>query len=71
MARGVGRRSSQRHDPQITPTAAGYYLRLVAGRTPVELFLMLAGVLFTCYLAAFGLLLGTGVPRSCTADPCS
>ena len=45
----------------ITPTAAGYYLRLVAGRTPVELFLMLAGVLFTCYLAAFGLLLGTGV----------
>jgi uncharacterized BrkB/YihY/UPF0761 family membrane protein len=45
----------------ITPTAAGYYLRLVAGRTPVELFLMLAGVLFTCYLAALGLLLGTGV----------
>jgi uncharacterized BrkB/YihY/UPF0761 family membrane protein len=45
----------------ITPTAAGYYLRLVAGRTPVELFLMLAGVLFTCYLAALGLLLGIGV----------
>ena len=45
----------------ITPTAVGYYLRLVAGRTPVGLFLMLAGVLFTCYLAAFGLLLGAGV----------
>jgi uncharacterized BrkB/YihY/UPF0761 family membrane protein len=45
----------------ITPTAAGYYLRLVAGRTPVELFLMLAGVLITCYLAALGLLLGAGV----------
>jgi uncharacterized BrkB/YihY/UPF0761 family membrane protein len=45
----------------ITPTAAGYYLRLVAGRSPVELFLMLAGVLITCYLAAFGLLLGAGV----------
>ncbi len=45
----------------ITPSAAGYYLRLVAGRTPVELFLMLAGVLITCYLAAFGLLLGAGV----------
>ena len=45
----------------ITPTAAGYYLRLVAGRTPVELFLVLAGVLFTCYLAAFGLLLGASV----------
>src|ERR1700722_6235791 len=46
---------------QATPTAAGYYLRLVAGRTPVALFLMLAGVLVTCYLAAFGLLLGAGV----------
>jgi uncharacterized BrkB/YihY/UPF0761 family membrane protein len=45
----------------ITPTAAGYYLRLVAGGTPVALFLMLAGVLFTCYLAALGLLLGAGV----------
>ncbi len=44
-----------------TPTAAGYYLRVVAGRTPVELFLMLAGVLFTCYLASTGLLLGVGV----------
>lgn len=46
---------------QATPTAAGYYLRLVAGNTPVELFLMLAGVLITCYLAAFGLLLGAGI----------
>jgi uncharacterized BrkB/YihY/UPF0761 family membrane protein len=45
---------------QATPTAAGYYLRFVAGKTPVELFLMLAGVLFTCYLAAIGLLLGAG-----------
>jgi uncharacterized BrkB/YihY/UPF0761 family membrane protein len=46
---------------QATPTAAGYYLRFVAGHTPVQLFLMLAGVLVTCYLAAFGLLLGAGV----------
>ncbi len=46
---------------QATPTAAGYYLRLVAGQTPVQLFLMLAGVLVTCYLAAFGLLVGAGV----------
>lgn len=45
----------------ITPTAAGYYLRLVAGSTPVEVFLVLAGVLFTCYLAALALLLGAGV----------
>lgn len=27
----------------VTPTAAGYYLRFVAGTTPVELFLILAG----------------------------
>jgi hypothetical protein len=33
----------------------------VAGRTPAELFLMLTGVLATCYLAALGLLLGAGV----------
>ena len=46
---------------QVTPTAAGYYLRVVSGNTPVELFLMLAGVLITCYLAAFGLLLGAGI----------
>lgn len=46
---------------QVTPTAAGYYLRFVAGRTPVELFLMLSGVLITCYVAALGLLLGVGV----------
>jgi uncharacterized BrkB/YihY/UPF0761 family membrane protein len=45
----------------ITPTLAGYYLRFVAGNAPVELFLMLAGVLFTCYLAALALLLGAGV----------
>lgn len=46
---------------QLVPTAAGYYLRAVAGRTPVELFLMLTGVLFTSYLAALALLIGAGV----------
>jgi uncharacterized BrkB/YihY/UPF0761 family membrane protein len=46
---------------QVTPTAAGYYLRYVAGNTPVELFLMLTGVLITCYLAALALLIGAGV----------
>jgi uncharacterized BrkB/YihY/UPF0761 family membrane protein len=46
---------------QATPTAAGYYLRLIAGHTPAKLFLMLAGVLITCYLAALGLLLGAAV----------
>jgi membrane protein len=46
---------------QVTPTAAGYYLRYVAGSAPVKVFLMLAGVLITCYLIALALLLGTGV----------
>jgi uncharacterized BrkB/YihY/UPF0761 family membrane protein len=46
---------------QVTPTVAGYYLRYVAGSTPVALFLMLSGVLITCYLAAISLLLGAGV----------
>jgi hypothetical protein len=34
---------------------------VAAGRTPVGLFLTLAGVLFTCYLGALGLLLGAAV----------
>jgi hypothetical protein len=46
---------------QATPTAAGYYLRYFAGNTPVGLFLMLTGILFTCYVAALGLLLGAAV----------
>lgn len=45
----------------VTPTLAGYYLQLFSGRAPVALFLMLAGVFITCYLAALGLLLGAGV----------
>jgi uncharacterized BrkB/YihY/UPF0761 family membrane protein len=45
----------------MTPTLAGYYTRWVANNTPVKLFLVLAGVLITCYLVAFGLLLGTAV----------
>jgi uncharacterized BrkB/YihY/UPF0761 family membrane protein len=46
---------------EVTPTVAGYYLRFVAGRTPVAVFLVLAGVLATCYLAALALLLGAGI----------
>jgi len=46
---------------QLTPVAAGYYLRYVAGSSPVELFLVLSGVLITCYLAALALLIGAGV----------
>jgi uncharacterized BrkB/YihY/UPF0761 family membrane protein len=45
----------------ITPTVAGYYTRWVANNTPVKVFLVLAGVLFTCYIVAFGLLLGAEV----------
>jgi uncharacterized BrkB/YihY/UPF0761 family membrane protein len=45
----------------VTPTLAGYYLQLFSGRAAVALFLMLAGVFITCYLAALGLLLGAGV----------
>jgi uncharacterized membrane protein len=43
----------------ITPTLAGYYTRWIADNTPVKAFLILAGVLITCYVVAFGLLLGT------------
>jgi uncharacterized BrkB/YihY/UPF0761 family membrane protein len=53
---------------EVTPTLAGYYLRLVAGKTPVALFLMFAGVLFTCYLVALGLLLGTAVTARVQLD---
>jgi uncharacterized BrkB/YihY/UPF0761 family membrane protein len=45
----------------ITPIVAGYYTSWVANNTPVKVFLVLAGVLITCYTVAFGLLLGTGV----------
>jgi uncharacterized BrkB/YihY/UPF0761 family membrane protein len=45
----------------ITPTVVGYYTRWVANNTPVKVFLVLAGVLFTCYIVALGLLLGAGV----------
>jgi hypothetical protein len=45
----------------ITAVGRRLYLRWIAGQTPIELFLMLAGVLVTCYLAALGLLLGVGV----------
>jgi uncharacterized BrkB/YihY/UPF0761 family membrane protein len=45
----------------ITPTLAGYYTRWVADNLPAKVFLVLAGVLITCYVVAFGLLLGSGV----------
>jgi len=49
---------------EATPLLAGYYTRAVAGRTPVQVFLVLAGLLFTCYLIAVGLLVGAGL--ACT-----
>jgi uncharacterized BrkB/YihY/UPF0761 family membrane protein len=45
----------------LTPTVAAYYLGLVAGTTPVHVFLVLAGILFTCYLVAMTLLLGAAL----------
>lgn len=53
---------------QATPTGAGLYMRYVAGTTPVDLFLVLAGVLITCYLVGLGLLLGAGVAAGAHLD---
>jgi uncharacterized BrkB/YihY/UPF0761 family membrane protein len=46
---------------QLVPIAASFYIAWVAGRTPVQVFLVLAGVMFTCYLAAVALLVGAGL----------
>jgi uncharacterized BrkB/YihY/UPF0761 family membrane protein len=46
---------------ELAPLVAGYYARAVAGRTPVQVFLVLAGLLFTCYVVAQGLLIGEGL----------
>jgi uncharacterized BrkB/YihY/UPF0761 family membrane protein len=46
---------------QLIPTVVAFYLRFVAGGTPVHVFLVLAGVLFTCYVAGLVLLLGAAV----------
>jgi uncharacterized BrkB/YihY/UPF0761 family membrane protein len=46
---------------QLTPTVAAVYLGAVAGRTPVRVFLVLAGVLVVCNLAAMGLLAGSAI----------
>ena len=43
---------------QLVPTLAAFYLQAVAGRTPVQVFLVLAGVLVVCNLAALSLLVG-------------
>jgi uncharacterized BrkB/YihY/UPF0761 family membrane protein len=46
---------------EVTPLIAGYYMRAVAGRTVVQVFLVLAGLLFSCYFVAVGLLIGAGL----------
>jgi uncharacterized BrkB/YihY/UPF0761 family membrane protein len=43
------------------PSLVGFYLAAVAGTTPVRIFLVLAGVLFTCYLTAIALLVGAAL----------
>jgi hypothetical protein len=45
----------------VTPTLAGDYTHWVANNAPVRLLLVLAGVLITCCIVAFAVLLGTGV----------
>ena len=49
---------------ELTPLLAGYYAKAVAGRTPVQVFLVLAGLLFACYVVAQGLLIGEGIALS-------
>jgi YihY family inner membrane protein len=44
-----------------TPTVVRYYLEGVASRSAIGVFLVLIGVLFTCWGAAFGLIIGAGV----------
>ncbi|HSO99122.1 MAG TPA: YhjD/YihY/BrkB family envelope integrity protein [Solirubrobacteraceae bacterium] len=46
---------------ELTPLLAGYYAKAVAGRTPVQVFLVLSGLLFACYIVAQGLLIGEGI----------
>jgi hypothetical protein len=47
--------------PDRRDLLAAVPLRAVAGRTPVQVFLVLAGLLFTCCLVAQGLLIGAGL----------
>jgi uncharacterized BrkB/YihY/UPF0761 family membrane protein len=49
---------------EATPLLAGYYARAVAGRTAVQVFLVLAGLLFAAYIVAQGLLIGAGLAVS-------
>ena len=44
-----------------TPAFAASYLAWTAGTTPVRVFLVLAGVLVTCYLTGVGLLVGAAI----------
>jgi len=44
-----------------TPTVVRYYLEAVASRSAIGVFLILLGVLFTCWGVAFGLIIGAGV----------
>jgi uncharacterized BrkB/YihY/UPF0761 family membrane protein len=44
-----------------TPTAARYYVGGVARGSAIGVFLVLVGVLVTCYVAAIGMIVGAGV----------
>jgi len=44
----------------ITPTVVRYYMEQVAGGSAIGVFLVLIGVLVTCYAAAIALIVGAG-----------
>lgn len=54
---------------QLVPRVGGLYLQAVAGRTPVQVFLVLAGVLVVCNLAALSLLIGAAIAVRRTVSP--
>jgi len=44
----------------LTPTVVRYYMTEVAGSSAIGVFLVLIGVLVTCYAAALALIVGAG-----------
>ena len=46
---------------RMTPVAASYYTKAVVGRTAAQVFLVLGGLLFACFILAQGFLIGVGL----------
>jgi uncharacterized BrkB/YihY/UPF0761 family membrane protein len=45
----------------VTPTVTAAYLSWASGTTPLRVFLTLAGIFVTCYVAAFAILVGAAI----------